>query len=155
MILPQHHVLLFFPAPAEPAEATVTVAVGMLLAVFLPQQLQRQVAVLFQLLAYIKVVRLRLLRRFLWRPIRREQRLFQAVFVPLLAERPANTGRLRSRQILVHRALAGPDAARNLPLAEFLLEVQAQDLFDLSHGLSLSGQLRSALPKSRSSPPMG
>ena len=104
MILPQHHVLLFFPAPAEPAEATVTVAVGMLLAVFLPQQLQRQVAVLFQLLAYIKVV-------------------------------------------LVHRALAGPDAARNLPLAEFLLEVQAQDLFDLSHGLSLSGQLRSALPR--------
>jgi hypothetical protein len=32
------------------------------------------------------------------------------------------------------------DAAGDLPLAEFLLEVQPQNLFDLSHGLSLSGQ---------------
>jgi len=101
--------------------------------------------VLFQLLAYIKVVRLRLFRRLTRSRVRWEQRLFQAVFVPLLAQRPAESGRLRSRQILVHRALAGLDAARNLPLAEFLLEVQAQDLLDLPHGLSLSGQLRSTL----------
>src|SRR5260370_293054 len=43
------------------------------------------------------------------------------------------------------RALTHVGATCDLPLAEFLLEVQPQDLLDLSHGLSLSGQLRSAL----------
>jgi hypothetical protein len=60
-------------------------------------------------------------------------------------ERPAQAGCLHPRQILVDRALTHVGAARNLPLAELLLEVQPQDLLDLSHGLSLSGQLRSAL----------
>jgi hypothetical protein len=39
-----------FPVPVEFAEAAVAVAVGMLLAEFLPEQFERQVAVLFQLL---------------------------------------------------------------------------------------------------------
>src|SRR6266404_3672845 len=41
-------------------------------------------------------------------------------------------------------SLTHVSAARDLPLAEFLLEVQPQDLLDLFHGLSLSGQLRFA-----------
>src|SRR6266404_4141541 len=41
-------------------------------------------------------------------------------------------------------------AARDLPLAALLLEVEPRDLLNLSHGLSLSGQLRIGPPWGRS-----
>jgi hypothetical protein len=71
--------------------------------------------------------------------------LFQAVLIPFFAERPAQPGRIHPRQIIVDGALTHVGATCDLPLAEFLLEVQPQNLVDLSHGLSLSGLLRSAL----------
>ena len=63
---------------------------------------------------------------------------------PGFVERPRHSGGLHARQVLVHGALARVDAAGDLALAELLFEMQPQDLFDLSHGLSLSGQVASA-----------
>jgi hypothetical protein len=117
----------------------------MLLAEFFPEQFESQVAVLCQLLPDVVEVGLCPCREFRRRLSGRKQGPFQTIFVPFITQRPLQPGGFHARQILVNRALAGVDAARDLPLTELLLEVQPQNLFDLSHGLSLSGQLRPAL----------
>jgi hypothetical protein len=45
----------------------------------------------------------------------------------------------------VKRALAGVEAAGDLPLSEPLLEVRQQNLFDLPQGLLFQGNFDSAL----------
>jgi hypothetical protein len=89
MVLAQHHVLVFLPAAIQFAEAAVAIAVRMLLAIFLPQQFDGQVAVLLKLLADVDKIGLCSQRHFRHRLARREQRLFQAVLIPFLVERPA------------------------------------------------------------------
>lgn len=88
MLLAQHHILLFPPAPVELAEAAVAVAVQVLLAILLPQQLLGEIAVLPQLLADVNEVWLGPLRRLLGSLIRGKQRRFQAVLIPLFRQRP-------------------------------------------------------------------
>jgi hypothetical protein len=124
------------------------------LPVFFPQQFQRQVAVLLQLSPDPFKVRQCPPGWLGCGLARRKQCILQVLLAPLFAQRPPETGALEARQVLVHRTLAHARATGDLPLPEPLLEVQPQDLFDLSHGLSLSGQLRSAL-LSRSSSPAG
>src|SRR5205814_232447 len=51
VLLAQNYVLLLFPVAVELAESAVGIAVGILLAILLPQQLKRQIPVLFSLLA--------------------------------------------------------------------------------------------------------
>jgi hypothetical protein len=117
----------------------------MLFTVFLPKQFERQIPMLFQLPADVVEVRL----CSLWSPwrclVRWKQGVLKPLFIPVCAERPLEGGGFGARQIIVHRALADVYAAGDLPLPEFLLEVEPQNLSDLSHGLSLSGQLRQAL----------
>ncbi len=69
--------------------SAVAIAVRMLLAIFLPQQFDGQVAVLLKLLADVDKIGLCSQRHFRHRLARREQRLFQAVLIPFLVERPA------------------------------------------------------------------
>ena len=49
VLLAQHHLLFSEPAPVEFAEAAVAIAVGMIGAVFFPEQLQSQVFMLLEL----------------------------------------------------------------------------------------------------------
>jgi hypothetical protein len=109
------------------------------------ERFQSQISVLFQLLPDVAEVGLRPFGDLPGSLAGRKKGSFQTFFVPVFAERPLEPGGFHARQILVNCALAGVDAARDLPLTELLLEVQPQNLFDLSHGLSLSGQLRPAL----------
>ncbi len=110
-----------------------------------PEQLDGQIAVLFQLLPDTVEVGLGALGEICGRLVLRMKGFLQTLFVPLFAKRPFEAGVFHARQVLMHRTLADARAAGDLPLAELLLEVQPQNLFNLSHGLSLSGQLRPAL----------
>jgi len=113
----------------------------MLFAMFFPEQFERQLAMFLQLLADVKEIGPRSVGRSRRAFSGRIQRVFDALFIPFRAERPDEAGGFHARQIVVNGALTDVDAAGDLPLAKLLLEVQPQNLFDLSHGLSLSGQL--------------
>jgi hypothetical protein len=79
----------FPPTAIQFAEAAVAIAVRMLLAIFLPQQFDSQIAVLLQLLADVDKIGLTPQRSFRRRLARREKRLFQAALIPFFVERPA------------------------------------------------------------------
>ena len=74
VLLAQHHVLPLLPSAIELAEAAVTVAVGMVFAVLLPEQFQGEFAMLLALLAKGAEIRRRTLRRFAGRRLGRKQR---------------------------------------------------------------------------------
>ena len=69
VILPQHHIQMARPVPILIAEPTVVDSVGLVLLVFLPQQLQRHAAIGLQLLVHFREVRLWSgpCRRWYWR----------------------------------------------------------------------------------------
>src|SRR5580658_1350454 len=100
VLLPQHHILFPPPPLVQFAEAAVLVAVRVRLPVLLPQQLLRHVWMLLPLPMKIGEVGHRQRRRTAawWSA---EQRRFQAVIVPLGAERPRNLGSLGSLQVLM------------------------------------------------------
>ena len=50
VVVPENYVEMFHPVAVELAESAVAVAVGMILAILFPEQLQRQIAVTLQLL---------------------------------------------------------------------------------------------------------
>jgi hypothetical protein len=88
------------------------------LPILFPQQLQRQMAMLLQLLMHGLPVRLRPHRQ---RSRRRrpvpKQLGFQLFFAQISGQRPADSGRLRSLQIIVNRAHPDPATARDGSLA--------------------------------------
>ena len=62
VLLPQHYILLLFPAPVQHAETAIAVSLGIRLPVLFPQQLQRHMLVPPQLFVHLGKVRKRLSR---------------------------------------------------------------------------------------------
>ncbi len=89
----------------------------MLLDVLLPQQLQRDVLVGLELFVNDGEVRLGLLVTSL-HPPPTEQPLLELSVVTIGRQRPLDTGRLGSFQVVVNAALADRTAASNLALPE-------------------------------------
>lgn len=105
VLLPQDHILPLLPSPVQMTEAAVGVAVGVLFAVLLPQQLQGEFAVFFALLAERGEIRNGMLGRLAACRRGREERGPQTGLVPILAKRPREAGRLSLGQILMDGAL--------------------------------------------------
>jgi len=61
------------------------------------------------------------------------------MLVVALWQGPSQSRLLETEQILVYGTLAELNAAGDLPLRQFQVEVQPQHVIDFSHGDSLSG----------------
>ena len=134
MLLAHDQVLLLAPPPVQFAEAAVAVAARFLLAVLLPQQLQRHVPVPLQLPLQVLEVRLGPVAQ----PRRRRHRptvnqLLQRALVELGGQRPAQPRLPGARQHLLHPALRHPAAAGDLPLRAARLVAQPQYFLDVLH----------------------
>ena len=125
------------PFAVEVAEPAVAVAVGMLAAIFLPQQHQRHAAAA-QLGMDVGPVRQRLrLRRVVAR--RREQLALQRRIVELVRDRPGDADHRRAPEILPDRRAADPQRLSDHPLARPAGIPQAQNFSNLAHRQSLGG----------------
>ena len=125
------------PIPIEVAEATIAVAVDMIGAVLLPQQLQRHTPPL-QLLVNVVPIRLGSCRCGLERR-RREQAPLQLRIIHLLWHRPGDADHTGTPQILGNRRPAHAHRHGNLPLAQAERVLQSQGFADLPHRRSLGG----------------
>jgi hypothetical protein len=118
MLVAEDDVQLAAPAAVEFAEAAVTVAVGVVLAVLLPEQLQRDVTMGLEFL--VKALKLR------WGTVgfvdaaRRvpEKRLFQPGLVPTLGQGPGDARGLGSLQIFGNNGLRDRATAGDLVLTQ-------------------------------------
>src|SRR5579875_3462240 len=99
MLLAQHHVQTAAPATVELAEAAVAIALGVVLAVFLPQPCQRQVTMGFEFLVKGRKVGRRLAGFIDAARAMAEQRLFQPRLIPTLGQRPTDARRLGPFQV--------------------------------------------------------
>lgn len=91
---------------------------------------------LLQLLMQERKVRKHVLRESLGRSPVSEQRLVEALLVPILGKRPDHTGCRGPLQILMNSALANGTSAGDGPLPQPQLEAKAKDFLDLAHGQS-------------------
>jgi hypothetical protein len=105
--------LLTAPALKQLAETGVAIAVRVGLPVLLPEQLLGQVSIQLPLL--VKIGKIRHRQRGGASPWRAaEQRSLQPVFVPILAQRPRDSGSFGSLQILVNGSEANRTTAGDL-----------------------------------------
>ena len=96
----------------------VAIAVGVALAAFLPDQLQRQVLVRLQFLVDLGPVWFGMLAPNAGGWPLRKQRSLDLLVVPVLRRRPLHAGRLRGRQVLMDGALRDGATAGDLVLAQ-------------------------------------
>jgi hypothetical protein len=118
VVVPENYVEMFHPVTVEFTEAGVPVAVGMILAILFPEQLQRQMAVTLQLLTNGAEV-----RRFVLPPSRVQLRftakcLLEPPVIPVGRKRPGHTGRGGGFQILMYGTLRDLATASDLLLRE-------------------------------------
>ena len=129
--LPESHLQGRLPALVVLAELGVAVAVGLVGAIFLPQQLQRHVPAA-QLLVDVGQVRQ-------WAGRCRRQRIgkeqiVQLVLVHLIRQRPTQTGFLGPLQIGGDGAARPITALGDLAIGELGLVFEAKNFPDLAHG---------------------
>ncbi len=119
VFLTQHHIQVLPPVLIALAKPAVAIALGIPLPVFFPHQLQRQMAMLLELLMNGFSVRLWPLPH---RPDRHgmvpKQLGFQFFFAPAFGPWPDDSSRHRPLQILMDRAQPHSATACNLPLPE-------------------------------------
>src|ERR1035441_1470551 len=108
-------------------------AVGMLLAILLPQQLQRHVLVGLQLLADGRLIGLRPLRPARSRRPGRSQRREQALLAPLDNLRPLQPRLLGGLQIVGDRGLANTTTQGNLALTQ-PQRIKSENPTNFAHG---------------------
>jgi hypothetical protein len=118
VFLPQHQVELLQPAPVEIAKTAIAIAVRIVLAALLPDQLQGQVFVRLQLLMNPGPVRLRVFPPKRRHGALRKQRPLHLGIIPVWRQRPPDSGRLRGGQVLMHGALRDRTTAGDLVLAQ-------------------------------------
>ena len=118
VLLPQHQVELLQPPPIEFAETAVAVALRVVLAALLPDQLQGQVFVGLHLLVDLRPVRLGVFPPKCRNRALRKQRPLHLRIIPIRWQRPPNSGRLRGGQVLMHGALRDRTTAGDLVLAQ-------------------------------------
>lgn len=126
MFLPQNDTLGAPPSSVEFTEAAVQIAVRMLFAIFLPEQLQSYVFARLQLSVNEREIRLWTLRPGGYRLGQNPavEQLLQPVFIAAFRQRPANTGRLRSFQVTMHGCLADRTTPGDLALSQTQTEPQ-------------------------------
>ena len=118
VFLPKNHVELTFPVAVQLTKARITIPSLMILAIFFPHQLERQIAVGLQLPPNgIEVRPGRFLPHHRWTGSAGHN-FFQPPVVPVRRQRPTHTGGRRGFQILVDGALGDHTTAGNLLLFE-------------------------------------
>src|SRR6516162_2540303 len=65
-----------------------------------------------------------------------EKRFFDAFFIPVFRQRPADPGRRGFLQVVMDRTLANRTSSGDLSLPQLEFKAEAQDFLDLSHGHS-------------------
>src|SRR6266436_3480550 len=134
--LAKNYILLPAPTLVELTEATVAISFRMHLPVLFPSQLQRQMAMLLQLRMQGGKIREDLFgESFYYLPLS-EQGLLDALLVPLLSERPHQTGCGGPLEVVMNGALANRTSTGNGPLLQPQLEAKAEDFSDFTHGQS-------------------
>ena len=118
VLVAEDDVQLAAPAAVEFAEAAVTVAVGVVLAVLLPEQLQRDVTMGLEFL--VKALKLRCGTVGFVDAARRvpEKRLFQPGLVPTLRQGPRDARGLGALQIFGNGCLRDRATASDLVLTQ-------------------------------------
>jgi hypothetical protein len=152
VLVTQDDVLPLEPGAVQAAVTAVAVAFRLLLAVLLPEQLQRQMLVRLQLAPHRGKVGIGGLPPRRGRTLQRQQRGHQPVLVPLGYIRPSQPGLVGQAQVVGNRGLTDLTAQRDLALAQ--PEVgQPQDSLDLVHGQPLLRQPESSTSSVESSRP--
>ena len=137
MDLAHDDVYVAAPRLVEVGELAVAIAVGVLLSVFEPQELEGD-RLLAQLLVDIAPVRGRAGRRRGGR--RREQGRLQGGVVEPLGQRPGQPGQLGPPHVIGQGGSRDAQRGADLAEAQTLSQAQAEDVTDLSHGNTGSGQ---------------
>ena len=135
------------PFDVEVAEPAVAVAVGMMAAIFLPQQRQRHAAAA-QLGVDMPPFRQRLRSRRVVAG-RREQLALQRRIVELFRDRPGDADHRGAADVFPDRRAADPDRSGDHPLARPAGILQAQNFSNLPHRQSLGGHRTSFANRKR------
>ncbi len=162
VLVAQHHIQMAVPAMIEFREAAVALAVGVVLAVFLPLQEQRQAAVGLKFLVKVREVRRgplgfrRALDGFTLNGVTpnglapsgssvtgmRVERFFQPRLVPAFLKRPSDARRPGPGEAIRNTGLRDRTTASDLILAQAQFEPEPQHFLDFPHGQFFRRQCR-------------